>query len=47
MSAAPQQIGQFTVLGELGRGGMGIVYKVKHRKTGVLAALKMIPPEAL
>jgi serine/threonine protein kinase/tetratricopeptide (TPR) repeat protein len=47
MSGAPQQIGQFTVLGELGRGGMGIVYKVKHRKTGVLAALKMIPPEAL
>jgi len=43
----PQQIGHFKVLSELGRGGMGIVYKVKHNKTGALAALKMIPPEAL
>ncbi len=43
----PVQIGHFKVLSELGRGGMGIVYKVKNAKTGALCALKMIPPEAL
>ncbi len=43
----PQQIGKFHVLAELGRGGMGIVYKVKDGRSGQLSALKMIPPEAL
>lgn len=47
MSALPTQIGHFKVLSELGRGGMGVVYKVKDPRTGALAALKMIPPEAL
>lgn len=47
MSSLPPQIGKFQVLAELGRGGMGIVYKVKDPKSGQLAALKMIPPEAL
>src|SRR5688500_5573853 len=47
MPSLPPQIGKFQVLAELGRGGMGIVYKVKDGKSGQLAALKMIPPEAL
>src|SRR3954468_10507375 len=47
MPSQPSQIGRFQVLTELGRGGMGIVYKVKAQKTGQLAALKIIPPEAL
>jgi predicted ATPase/tRNA A-37 threonylcarbamoyl transferase component Bud32 len=47
MSSLPHHIGHFKVLSELGRGGMGIVYKVKHDKTGAIVALKMIPPEAL
>ena len=47
MPSLPPQIGKFQVLAELGRGGMGIVYKVKNEKSGQLAALKMIPPEAL
>jgi serine/threonine protein kinase/tetratricopeptide (TPR) repeat protein len=47
MASLPQQIGKFQVLAELGRGGMGIVYKVKDPRSGQLSALKIIPPEAL
>ncbi len=47
MASLPRMIGHFDVLSELGRGGMGIVYKVRDQKSGAHAALKMIPPEAL
>jgi WD40 repeat protein/tRNA A-37 threonylcarbamoyl transferase component Bud32 len=41
-SARPLQIEHFDVVGELGRGGMGIVYKARHRKLERTCALKLI-----
>ncbi len=43
----PRLISHFEVLSELGRGGMGVVYKVKDLRNGAHAALKMIPPDVL
>ena len=42
---APQPVGHYTTLREIGRGAMGVVYLAQHNATGRRVALKLIAPE--
>jgi hypothetical protein len=40
-------LGEYTVLDKIGQGGMGQVYKARHRRMERVVALKILPPAAV
>ena len=41
----PSRFGHYRIIGELGRGGMGVVYRARTERTDAECALKLLPPD--
>lgn len=41
----PERVGEYLIEAELGRGGMGTVYRGRHATSGQVAAVKVLPAE--
>src|SRR5512139_2835527 len=44
MFVPPRRVGPYEIVSVIGRGGIGTVYRARHRDTGLLAAVKVLGP---